>query len=121
MGLILPKFVKNLIEFFIILFVVMIVGAILSFYLLFESVGYIPLEEIFFWFNLFFIFATGFIVFLYQYADDIVIYISLIMFFISAILSFVSFYYRSHALIFIGYMVLSILIILHKKNYLKIN
>lgn len=121
MGLILPKFVKNIIEFFIILFALMIVLAVLSFYFLFESLGYIPLDEAFFWFNWFFIFAIGFITFLYQYSDDIVIYISLVMFPISVILSIVAIYYHLEVLPFIGYMILSILIILHKKNYLKIN
>lgn len=63
----------------------------------------------------------GIIAVLYPYTDDIVINISLIMAVISAFPLFFSIYYSSEFLPFIAYMLLFIGIVLHKKNYLKID
>lgn len=120
MKLFLPEFVKTMIIFFIMLLAIITIS---SLQLIYFSIQYFPdliMENIFFFFNGFFIITIFIIAALYPYTDDIVIYISVVLAVISAFILSISIYYHAESLPFIAYMILFMGIILHKKNYFKI-
>ncbi|RBQ23374.1 hypothetical protein ALNOE001_09370 [Candidatus Methanobinarius endosymbioticus] len=72
MDLILPKFVKNVLEFLVVLFYFIIIDVLLFFYFGFEVRGYISLEDICFVFNIILMYAV-FYIFSLSICDKIVI------------------------------------------------
>lgn len=117
MKLILPEFVKTIIMFLIMILIICIISSI---YIINISINYFPyliMENIFFSFNVFFILFIAIMAFLYPYADDIVIYLSVLSAIMALFLSLYSIYYNySEFIPFTAYMVFFIGIVLHKKR-----